>query len=177
MAEGASDPVASAVDRWREVMPQLDPSPLLVIGRLMRIAERCDSLLRPPFAEAGLASGDFDALAALRRSGPPHSLTPGELAVAMLVTSGAVTKRIDRIERLGLATRSRSDADGRGRVVTLTPDGVALTERLMVTHLANERRILGALDAEQERTLAELLGLLLVSVEESASPDHGGARS
>ena len=160
-----SDPVEAIVAGWRASLPSLDASPMLVIGRLMRIAERCDVLLRPPFAAAGLAAGDFDVLAALRRTDPPHALTPGELAGAVLVTSGAVTKRVDRLERAGLVLRTRSDRDGRGRVVTLTDSGRTLTDRLIRVHMDNERALLATLDAEEREVLGRLLGRLLVAVE------------
>ena len=159
------DPVEAIVAQWRERLPSLDASPMLVIARLMRVAERCDVLLRPPFADAGLASGDFDVLAALRRADPPHALTPGELADVVLVTSGAVTKRVDRLESAGLVLRTRSSRDGRGRVVTLTPSGRTLTDRLIRVHMDNERALLAALDAGERKALGRLLGQLLVSVE------------
>ena len=93
---------------------------MLVIGRIARLAVLIDDLLRPPFAAAGLANGDFDLLAALRRQGPPYEASPGELAAAMLVTTGATTKRIDRLERQGYVTRQPTDATAGGRVVALT---------------------------------------------------------
>ena len=177
MAE-VQDPVEEIVARWALRLPSLDTSPMLVVARLMRIAERCDALLRPPFADAGLASGDFDALAALRRADPPHALTPGALADAMLVTSGAVTKRVDRLEAAGLVVRSLSSRDGRGRVVTLTAQGAALTERLIRVHMENERELLAALDPAELDVLGRLLGRLLVSVESASvqtAPPSGAA--
>ena len=157
--------VAGIVRRWREIRPDLDPTPLLVIGRIDRLASLIDDQLRPPFAAAGLASGDFDLLAALRRQGPPHEASPGELAAAMLVTSGATTKRIDRLERQGLVTRRPSHVDGRGRVVALTPSGRRLTDDLIAVHFDNEERILARLTATQRDQLAELLGALAAVVE------------
>jgi DNA-binding MarR family transcriptional regulator len=161
----AADPIAAIVDQWRQAIPALDASPMLVIARLMRAAERCDARLRPLFADAGLAGGDFDALAALRRAEPPHALTPGELGAAMLVTSGAVTKRVDRLEREGFVERARSSRDGRERVITLTPAGRELTDRLMSAHMENERTLLTALDHGEREALGDLLGRLLISLE------------
>ncbi|GAA4417705.1 MarR family transcriptional regulator [Actinokineospora soli] len=158
-----SDAVAEIVAQWRRQRPDLDPSPLLVLGRIARISAVTDPLLRPPFAAAGLGPGDFDALATLRRAGSP--LTPTALAEAMLVTSGAVTKRLDRLESRGLVVRSTSAEDGRGREVTLTPEGLRLADSLIEVHLANERELLSALSAEETTTLAELLGKLMASLE------------
>lgn len=160
-----SDVVGVIVRRWKQLRPDLDPSPLLVIGRLTRFAALIDTELRPPFAEAGLASGDFDILAALRRQAPKHELSPGHLSEATLVTTGGTTKRIDRLESLGLVARRVSKVDGRARIVGLTKPGIRLVDRLMPIHLANEARILEALTPTQRRRLAELLRILLDSVE------------
>lgn len=136
-----------------------------MLGRIEWIAARADAALRPLFADAGLGNGDFTALAALRRAGAPYALSPGELATAMLVTTGAVTKRVDRLLAQGLVTRGPAASDGRGRVVTLTDEGRALVDRLMPAHLANEDRLLGGLTGAQRRELAGLLHVLAASLD------------
>lgn len=160
------DAVAAIVERWRELRPELDPTSMLVIGRIDRLSALLDERLRPPFAAAGLAPGDFDVLAALRRNGPPHALSPGDLTAAMLVTTGATTKRVDRLERQGLVTRRTSDVDGRGRVVTLTAAGRRLTDKLIAEHLDNESALLDGLSERQRADLARLLQRLLLSLEQ-----------
>ncbi len=97
--------------------------------------------LRRVFAEEGLGDGDFDVLVTLRRHGAPYELTPSELGASTMVTSSAVTKRIDRLERGGLVTRTVSEADARSRRIRLTEDGLALVDRLMGRHVANEQRL------------------------------------
>lgn len=155
------------VDAWRRERPDLDPSPLLVIGRMGRITALLDGLLRPPFAAAGLSNGDFDLLAALRRAGPPYVLSPGRLAEEMLVTNGAATKRVDRLVRQGLVARSTAGHDARAREVRLTDAGVRLTDDLITQHLANEHRLLSGLTGAQREQLADLLGLLAGHVEDA----------
>jgi DNA-binding MarR family transcriptional regulator len=159
------DAVVHLVEQWRTERPDLDGSPLLVLGRILRLAALVDPLLRPPMAAAGLASGDFDVLAALRRVGAPYALTPGELSVALLVSTGAVTKRVDRLVARGLVTRRTDENDARGRWVSLTPPGRSLTDRLIAEHLANEERILAGLSHAQRSSLARLLGTLAEHVE------------
>jgi DNA-binding MarR family transcriptional regulator len=159
------DHVAGIAEQWRRERPDLDLDPLLVVGRIEWIQARLDAALRPLFAEAGLGNGDFTALSALRRSGPPYALSPGELATVMLVTTGAVTKRVDRLLAQGLVTRGPAASDGRGRVVALTERGRELVDRLIERHLANEQRLVGALTAPERRRLAELLHLLAVSLD------------
>ncbi len=160
--------MAAITRRWREIRPDLDPTSLLVLGRIGRLAALIDAELRPPFAAAGLAPGDFDLLAALRRQGPPHEASPGELTAAMLVTTGATTKRIDRLEHQGLVARRPSDVDGRGRVVALTAAGRRLTDDLITVHLANEARILAPLSVSQRDELGDLLGQLALALEGAA---------
>ncbi|SFF85425.1 DNA-binding transcriptional regulator, MarR family [Actinopolymorpha cephalotaxi] len=148
---------------------------MLVLGRIQRLASVCDPILRPPFADAGLAPGDFDVLAALRRSAPPHALPSGELARATLVTPGAVTKRVDRLAAAGLVTRTRDPEDARGRIATLTTAGRRLVDKLMRAHMLNEAAILETLDDREQRQLASLLGKLLTSVETLPSTGGTGA--
>ncbi|HEU4513122.1 MAG TPA: MarR family transcriptional regulator [Nocardioidaceae bacterium] len=161
-----TDTVQRIVDAWRRERPDLDPSPLLVLGRVNRLAALVDGFLRPPFAEAGLSNGDFDLLAALRRAGEPFVLTPSRLAEEMLVTNGAATKRIDRLERQRLVSRAPSGHDARSREVALTEDGLRVVDDLIARHLANEARLLEALTAEQRDQLGSLLGLLASALED-----------
>lgn len=156
------------MQQWRARLPSVDASPLLVIGRIDRLASVCDALLRPLFAEAGLAPGDFDVLAALRRSPAPHARSNGDLARATLVTAGAVTKRIDRLVDAALVRRTRDSGDGRGRVLTLTVEGRRLVDRLIRAHLENARAILSGLDDDDRERLGRLLGKLLAAVESGA---------
>lgn len=155
-----TDAVAEIVAQWGRERPDLDASPLLVIGRMARLTQLFEPDLRPPFAAAGLGNGDFDVMAALRRSGPPYRLSPGELSGSLLVTTGAITKRIDRLEERGLVRREVSASDGRGRVVILEPGGLRLADELIGIHLANEARLLAGLRPQERRDLATLLGRL-----------------
>ena len=157
--------MSEIVRGWREQRPDLDPSPLLVFGRIARIGQVADTTLRAPFAEEGLAPGDFDVLAALRRLGTPFRCRPVELSRRLLVTTGAITKRLDRLEAQGLLRRVLAEEDGRGKHVQLTPRGRRLVDRLLPLHLANERRLLAGLTATERRQLAGLLGKLALALE------------
>ena len=128
-----------------------------IIGRLHRLAQVLDDELRPVFEEAGLGEGEFDLLATLRRSELPRELTPGQLAASAMVTSGAVTKRIDRLERRGLVRRRVSEDDARSRRVALTEKGFALVEEVLDRHVANEHRLVAGLDDLERTRLAHLL--------------------
>lgn len=157
--------VAEIVEQWATERPDLDATPLLVAGRVLRVAHLLDAALRPPFAETGLGNGDFDVLTALRRAGAPYELRPSQLSRQMLVTTGAVTKRVDRLLEQGHVERRGSEDDGRGRPVRLTASGSALVDRMIEVHLAHLDRLLDALDAGERTALGELLGTLALSLE------------
>ena len=142
---------------WARERPDVDVSPQGVIGRLHRLAGHLTEQLCVVYRRFGLREGEFDVLAALRRAGHPFERAPGELAQFTMVTTGAMTKRLDRLERDGLVTRRRSAADGRARVVALTKAGRELIDRAFAEHMANERRLLGALTPEEAALLETLL--------------------
>ncbi len=151
------DHVGRIMAQWAAERPDLDVSPQGVIGRLHRLSQHLHDQLRPVFAEAGLSDGDFDVLAALRRSGAPYELSPGQLGATTMVTSGAVTKRVDRLEAAGLVRRTVDPGDGRSRRVRLTDEGVSLIDRLFAQHMANEHRLVSGLSDLERTRLAALL--------------------
>ena len=151
------DHVDRVMAQWAEERPDLDVGPQAVIGRLHRVANRLTDELVRVYAEHGLGEGEFDVLATLRRSGPPYALTPTVLAASTMVTSGAISKRVDRCVRQGWVTRSASDSDARGRVVALTDTGRTLIDRAFTAHIANEHRLVGLLSSTDQRLLADAL--------------------
>lgn len=152
-----TDHVARVMEQWRHERPDLDPAPQGVIARLHRVANRLTEELVAVYATHGLAEGEFDILATLRRQGAPYALTAGELAEQTMVTSGAITKRVDRCIARGWVTRAPSDTDARGRVIALTADGRSLIDAAFTDHLANEARLLALFDAAERDKLAGLL--------------------
>src|SRR4051812_18168461 len=143
--------------QWHRERPDLDVSPQGVIGRLHRLAARLTEELVAVYGRYGLDEGEFDVLATLRRSGAPYELTPGELAAQTMVSSGAVTKRVDRCLERGWVTRRVGDGDARGRVVALTGSGRAVIDEAFEAHMANEHRLVGLLGETDRARLAQLL--------------------
>jgi DNA-binding MarR family transcriptional regulator len=156
------DPVDRILEQWRAVRPDVDVSPMAVIGRLSRTSRLVDAELRRTFEGHGLDAASFDVLATLRRSG--GVLTPGELTRSAMVTSGAITQRLDRLENRGLVTRARSTADGRGVHVQLTEEGRALIDAALPDHVATENRVLAALTEPQRTALTDALRTLLAAL-------------
>lgn len=169
--DAAADHVARIMAEWRRERPDLDASPQGVIGRLHRLANALTDELVAVYDRFGLSEGEFDVLATLRRAGAPFERTPSDLAASTMVTSGAMTKRIDRLERRGFVTRRVSDADGRGRVIALTAAGRELIDDVMTAHLANEHRLLAAISGDDAADLERVLTRWLSAFE---TPDATG---
>ncbi|MBL8931431.1 MAG: winged helix-turn-helix transcriptional regulator [Kineosporiaceae bacterium] len=170
-AGSGPDGVAAIMAEWARERPDLDVSPQGLIGRLHRLAARLDEELLRVYRHHGLAAGEFDVLATLRRAGEPFERTPSDLAAATMITSGAVTKRVDRLIAAGLVTRRMSRTDGRGRVVALTVAGRHLIDAAFTEHMANEHRLVGLLSVDQRAELAELLLVWTRRLGEWPSPE------
>lgn len=161
-----SDHVSRIQDEWRRERPDLDPRPQGVFGRLHRLANALTEQLEVVYRRHGLTEGEFDVLAALRRAGAPFERTPGELSNHTMVTTGAMTKRVDRLVAAGLVTRRPAADDGRSRVVALTPAGRALIDDAFTEHLANEARLLAALPEQDAVQLERILTTWLAALDE-----------
>jgi DNA-binding MarR family transcriptional regulator len=158
------DHVHHVLEQWQRELPGLDRSPMGVVGRISRLAQLLQVELERVFAAHGLTGGEFDVLASLRRSGPPYQLTPTALSRTLMVTSGGMTKRLAALEGRGLIRRDPAPHDRRSTTVALTEEGRGLVETALEAHVANERRLLGALDDARRAELATLLEALAVSL-------------
>jgi DNA-binding MarR family transcriptional regulator len=147
------DAVARIQRQWSVERPDLDTAPLAIIGRLHRLADRIRKELIGLYGRFGLGEGEFDILATLRRHGAPFEMAPGALAQRTMVTTGAVSKRLDRLEEAGLVERRPSEADGRARVVALTEAGRSLIDDAFTAHIRNEHRLIAGLDPQARADL------------------------
>lgn len=154
------DHVDLVLSQWAAERPDLDVSAMGVVGRLARVQRLFEAEMRATFARHDLDSPSFDVLATLRRSGS-DGLTPAGLMRAGMVTSGAITQRLDRLEERGLVRRAPSDADRRSVLVSLTDAGRALVDAALPDHVATEERLLAGLDAAQREQLASTLRTVL----------------
>ena len=153
----AADHVDGLLAEWARERPEIDVSPIQVIGRLHRLAMRLTAELEIVFREHGLSEGDFDVLSALRRAGAPFERRPSDIAEHTMVTTGAVSKRLDRLEAAGLVHRRASEVDGRGRVVALTPEGLRVIDAAFADHVANEARLLASVPPADRAALERIL--------------------
>ena len=151
------DGVDLILEQWQRERPDLDASPIGVIGRISRLARELEQRLEPVYREHGLEAGWYDVLATLRRAGPPYLVRPTEFTSALMLTSSGTTKRLDRLEQAGLIARAPDPEDRRGTLIRLTPAGLKLVDKTSEAHLANERRLLSGLTDAEQRRLADLL--------------------
>jgi DNA-binding MarR family transcriptional regulator len=158
------DGVDTILEQWQRERPDLDSSPIGVIGRISRLARELEARLEPVYKAHGLEPGWHDVLATLRRTGPPYQLRPTEFTDALMLTSSGTTKRLDRLEQAGLVARTPDPDDRRGTLITLTAAGRELVDVASEAHLANEHRLLGALSEGDRERLAALLRKLLVGL-------------
>lgn len=139
---------------------------MAVLGRLNEASHLImRRKLEPLFASFGLQAGEFDVLATLRRSGAPYALTPTALYEATMMSSGGMTNRIDRLEKGGLVERRKHPTDRRGTLVALLPKGKTLIDAAVAAHVDNERTVLSALTASEQKTLSRLLAKLIQGLE------------
>jgi len=161
-----SDRATVAMEQWRREKPGLDLLPMEILGRLGEAAHLVRSKrLEPLFAKFGLQGGEFDVIATLRRSGTPYTLTPTQLYNATMISSGGMTNRIDRLERMGLIKRKPNPDDRRGTLVTLSAHGLKLIDQLIPLHLENERDALTGLTIQERKTLNTLLVKLVAGLD------------
>ncbi|QNA83521.1 MarR family transcriptional regulator [Sphingomonas sp. So64.6b] len=160
------DHIDRSRQQWAQELPDLDTGPMAILGRAYRLSNLVRAGIEATFAEFGLDRGEFDVVATLRRSGLPYRLTPTALYRSLMISSGGLTHRLDRLEKAGLIRREKSPEDGRSVLVALTEAGMGLAEKAFRTDMAREAAQLQILDSAESETLAALLRKLIVDLED-----------
>lgn len=157
------DRLDAIMEAWKRERPELDPAPMGIVGRVFQLSKMLEQRLDSVFEKYGLGTWAFDVLAALRRSGEPFRQSPTALFSQLLLSSGAMTNRIDRLEKAELVERVPDPNDRRGVLVQLTRKGIDLIDSIMPEHLENEETILSELSSAERKQLANLLRKLILS--------------
>lgn len=158
------DRVDDILAQWNRERPDLDVSPMGLIGRLRRISHHLTREMEKTFAAHGLNDATFDVLATLRRSGPPYSLSPGDLLATMMITSGTMTNRVDQLEKMELVARTQNPEDGRSVFISLTDRGFAVIDAAVTDHVATQLRLTSTLSPKDSAALNRLLSKYLVAL-------------
>ncbi|MFC7418604.1 MarR family winged helix-turn-helix transcriptional regulator [Iodobacter arcticus] len=166
MSTQQADAVDIILGQWHKERPDLDVSPMGPIGRIRRCATLLQRKMDATFAEFGMTSWEFDVLATLRRSGAPYCLAPTALFSSLMITSGTMTHRLKGLEASGWIERLPSTSDARSMLVQLSSTGLQLIDKAVEAHVANEHRILAAIDAVQLKELDDRMAELLRALEE-----------
>jgi DNA-binding MarR family transcriptional regulator len=145
------------MEQWRRERPSLDLEAMELGMRLVRVASELGHALLELHARHGIPPGGFDVLAALRRSGKPYELTPTQLYESLLLASGTLTNRLDRLEAKGLIRRKPDPEDGRGHRVQLTERGQTRVEVVLGEHVKLEANFFAKLPTKDRRSLLRLL--------------------
>lgn len=164
-ARGGEDHVDRLRAQWARELPDLDTEPMAILGRALRLTAMVRPTILAVFERFGIDGGEFDVIATLRRSGPPYRLTPTQMYTSLMISSGGLTHRLDRLEKAGLIRREKSSEDGRSQVVALTKAGIAMAEDAFRIDMAAELEFLQALDPKEREMLARLLRKLIGGVE------------
>jgi len=159
------DHVDGILAQWRKERPDLEVSPMGLIGRIKRLMLHISREQGETWEEHGLNAASFDVLATLRRSGPPFALSPGDLIASTMVTSGTMTNRIDQLEKVGLVERKQSDEDRRSFLISLTDKGFRIIDAAVTDHVKTQQRLVSGLSEKDQRQLDALLKVFLADFE------------
>ncbi|MEN2470471.1 MarR family transcriptional regulator [Burkholderia stabilis] len=170
---GQEDHVDHVVAQWHGQRPELDVASMEIFGRLARLAKHCEKARAEALSPFGFKEGEFDVLATLRRAGKPYELSPTQLYRSLMITSGAITNRLMRLEQAGFVERVPNPQDGRGLAVRLTKAGLELIDRAVDVHVDTQNLLLGGLDGDARTTLAALLKRALLALPGEALPPDG----
>jgi DNA-binding MarR family transcriptional regulator len=155
-------------ERWRSELGRVDEDTVLIMAGLARLSRTIDEVYRADLHSFGLTFSEYTALHTLRIEGPPYRMSPSRINEALALSSGGVSKTIDRLESAELVRRMPDPNDGRGVLVALTARGRKLAAKIFDAGLAKYTQTIEGLSGPERRRLVESLGKLLDAFEEGA---------
>ena len=164
-----TDLLDTICQHWQSLGVHTDFDALQTVGRLLRLSKTIDMALAQLHKEYGLKLGDFDVLAALKRNGT-NGLTPSQLYQTILLSSGAMTSKLDRLQQKDLIRRQHCQQDRRSIKVFLTAKGQDIVDLVYPAHFELISQLLASQPADNKKQLAQLLKQWLVTVEAKGSP-------
>lgn len=165
VSDREKDQLEKMLDAWRRVRPDTDVEAMEIVPRILRLAHLWDVAVQELTASVGLQRGWLDVLSALRRTGPPHRLPATRLARSVLLSSGGMTARLDRMEGAGFIRRLADPRDRRGVLVELTRKGKDAVERVIDGQRDHYEPVLSVLTQTERKLFADMLRRQLVAFE------------
>lgn len=163
------DHVDEILDEWAAEKPELDVSAQGIVGRVLRLSRYFERSLADTFRTFNIRGGEFDVLATLRRCGGAAGLPASQLADRCMLSSAAMTNRLDGLQLAGLVQRVTDESDRRIVRIVLTEAGRNLIDGAFPAHAANQERMVDTLSAEERELLGGLLRRLLSPYEQAES--------
>lgn len=161
------DGVDKIIAQWNHERPELDVEPMALIGRLMRIASHISKGMGETLLEYDLNGASFDVLATLRRSGAPYALSPTDLMITMMITSGTMTNRIDQLAKRNFVERITNENDGRGFLIKLTDEGFALIDKVVGAHVETQKKLVSGFSKTDQKAMNQLMKTYLEGIEKN----------
>ena len=153
----AEDAVDRIIGQWHREIPELRLRPMEVFGRIHRLSRLSSQRIEPVYVSHGIARTEFDVIASLRRSGEPYTLSPKEIGASLMLSSGGLTGRLDKLEKAGLVERLPDPNDRRGLRIRLTDKGLAAIDKAVAEGLDVQWDVLDTLTPDEQEQLAGLL--------------------
>ncbi|MCG7496668.1 MarR family transcriptional regulator [Vibrio sp. Of7-15] len=166
MDNQTTDALDTIVAQWKQEKPHLNTQPMEILGRMARLAKHLETAITACHKQYDLKLGEFDVLATLRRAGAPYSLTPSELIDSMMLSSGAMTNRLDKLQTRELIIRTHSEEDRRSVTVSLTSQGIKLIDEVMEQHVQVQEKVLEGFSQQQQAQINQLFKTWLSNWEE-----------
>lgn len=160
-----TDLIDTLIYEWKQERPELDSSAMEIVGRILKLSKLLERRASEALSSYNIHYTDLDVLATIRRSGTPYELTPSQLMKSVLITSGAMTALLNRLEKLELIYRSTNSSDGRVKLVGLSLKGSKLIDEAIETRFIEASESIKILNKTESTALSSLLKKLLMSLD------------
>ena len=164
------DAVDANLEIWSRELPELDLETEGIVERIHKLERLVDRAMQETLDAFDMSHGEWKVLANLRRAGPPYRGKPGKLAARLDLSSGAMTNRLDNMERRGLIRRLDDPDDRRGVIVELTHEGKAFWDATVAAQAEKESLVDSVLGEREKRELNDLLRRLMRAFEDVHGP-------
>jgi DNA-binding MarR family transcriptional regulator len=161
MLPAVNDRVGALVNQWASERPDLDLASMATIARALTLGRMIEARLDALADSYGMTLAEGDLLFTLRRAPAPHRMLPSQLSASLLVSSGTMTSRLDRLEGRGLIRRVPNPDDRRSVLVELTTPGRDLADQAVTQHVKAEQAMLETLGERDRSKLDRLLSALI----------------